>query len=143
MQAPQENAIATAEVRVSESDLASSLGFAGGDPFPAVFATARMVALMEVAASRILRPHLEGDELSVGVTVDIVHTAATPVGGRVTATARYVGRDGKLYAFEVSASDEGGEVGKGTHKRAVVSTSRLLAGAAKRGLRTAGLRIED
>ena len=132
MQAPSLHTVATAAVRVSEADLASSLGFEGGDPFPAVFATARMVALMELAASRVLRPYLEGDELSVGVTVDIVHTAATPAGALVTATARYVGQEGKLYVFEVSAADDGGEVGKGTHKRAVVSTARLVAGAAKR-----------
>ena len=41
MQTPSLHTVATAEVRVSEADLASSLGFEGGDPFPAVFATAR------------------------------------------------------------------------------------------------------
>jgi predicted thioesterase len=70
--------------------------------------------------------------MSVGVAVDVLHTAATPPGATVTATARLTGRDGKLYVFEVTASDEGGEIGRGTHKRAVVSASRLLAGAAKR-----------
>jgi len=132
MQTPQIDTVGLAEVRVTESELASSLGFEGDDPFPDVFATARMVGLMEVAASRVLRPHLEGDELSVGVAVNIVHTAATRVGAVVTATARYVGQEGKLYLFEVIAADDAGEVGRGTHKRAVVSTSRLLAGAEKR-----------
>jgi fluoroacetyl-CoA thioesterase len=133
MRQPDIDATATADVRVTESELASSLRFDLDDPFPAVFSTSRMVALMEVAASRILRPHLEGDELSVGVAVEIVHTAATLPGATVTATARYLGQEGKWFAFEVSAADEAGEIGRGTHKRAVVSTSRLLAGAAKRG----------
>jgi predicted thioesterase len=66
------------------------------------------------------------------VAVDIVHTAATPAGSVVSATAKFVEQDDKLFVFDVSASDEAGEIGRGTHKRAVVLTSRLLAGAAKR-----------
>ena len=87
---------------------------------------------MEVAASRVLIPLLGPGELSVGVTVDINHTAPTPLGAEVTATARYTGRDGKLFVFEVSASDPGGEVGRGRHKRAIVSSERLQSGAATR-----------
>ena len=132
MRSPEIDSIATADVRVTEGELASSLRFDASDEFPAVYATSRMIALMELAASRVLRPHLEGDELSVGVAVDVLHTAATPPGALVTATARYVGPEGKLFVFEVIATDDAGEIGRGTHKRAVVSTSRLVAGAAKR-----------
>ena len=131
-QHPELDSVATADVIVSDGDLASAIAFDAEDKFPPVFATARMVALMEVASSRILRPHLEEDELSVGVAVDVLHTAATPPGARVVATARYVGLDGKLFVFEVTASDDAGEVGRGTHRRAVIQTSRLMAGAAKR-----------
>jgi predicted thioesterase len=126
------NATATAQLIVGPEDLASSLPIETGDAFPQVLATARMVALMEIAAARVLKPLLGPDELSVGVTVDITHTAATPAGAEVTATARYAGREGKLFLFEVSAADPGGEVGRGWHKRAIVTSERLLAGAAKR-----------
>lgn len=119
-------------MRVTDADLASALQFEHGDEFPGVFATSRLVALMEVAASRILRPYLEEGELSVGVTVDIRHTAATPPGSRVTAAATLVARDDRLFVFEVVASDEAGEVGRGSHKRAVVTARRLEAGAARR-----------
>lgn len=133
MENPEIGTTATARVRVTEGELASALQFEPADEFPAVYATSRMIGLMEVAAARVLRPFLEPGSLSVGVTVDIVHTAATPLGGNVTATARLISIEGKLYVFEVTASDEAGEVGRGTHKRAVVTTSRLEAGAAKRG----------
>ena len=126
------NATGTATLIVGPQDLASSIASETGDSFPPVFATARMVALMEVAASRVLVPLLGPGELSVGVTVDINHTAPTPVGAEVTATARYAGREGKLFLFEVSCADKGGEVGRGWHKRAIVSSERLQAGAAKR-----------
>lgn len=133
MSEPVVDSTASARLTVAHSDLASTLNFEPGDSFPPVFATSRMVGLMEVAAARVLGPHLREGQASVGVSVDVVHTAATPPGATVTATARFVGRDGKLFLFEVSAADNAGEIGRGTHKRAVISTERLVAGAALRG----------
>ena len=121
-----------AELTVTDADLASSLNLEPGDDFPPVLATARMIALMEVAGARLLVPLLKPGELSVGVTVDIVHTAATPQGVTVVAEARFTGIEGKLYAFDVVARDPGGEIGRGTHKRAIVAAERIVAGANKR-----------
>jgi predicted thioesterase len=129
---PELNSTGTATLRVGPQDLASSISNETADSFPPVLATARMVALMEVAASRVLKPLCGPGELSVGVTVDITHTAPTPSGAEVTATARYAGREGKLFLFEVSCADKGGEVGRGWHKRAIVSNERLQSSAAKR-----------
>lgn len=129
---PELNATSTASLTVGPEDLASSLPIEMGDQFPAVLATARMVALMEIAAARVLQPLLGPGELSVGVTVDISHSAPTPPGAEVTTTARYAGREGKLFLFEVSATDPGGEIGRGWHKRAIVTSERLQAAAAKR-----------
>lgn len=116
---------------VSQRDLASEIA-EPGEAFPEVFATSRMIALMELAASRAMRNQLGPGELSVGVKVNVEHTAPTPVGATVRADARFVGKEGKLYAFEVVASDDAGEIGRGTHHRAVIQTSRLLSGAEKR-----------
>ena len=117
---------------VDEGDLASSLSADPADAFPAVFATARMVAVMELAAARLMRPLLKDGELSVGVTVDIRHTAPTPPGATVKATASFTGMEGKLYHFEVVAEDDGGEIGRGTHQRAIISQSRLVEAAKQR-----------
>ena len=135
MSEPAADSTATAQLTVAPYDLATVLNFEPADAFPPVFATSRMIGLMEVAAARVLRPHLGAGEASVGVSVDVVHTAATPPGATVTATARFVGREGKLFLFEVSAADNAGEIGRGTHKRAIVSSERLVAGAAQRGAR--------
>ena len=130
---PELNAAATAEILVGPEHLASALPLEmGSDAFPNVFATARMIGLMELAAARVLQPVLNPGELSVGVTVDITHGAPTPPGVIVTATARYAGREGKLFLFEISASDPGGEIGRGWHKRAIVASERLESGAARR-----------
>jgi predicted thioesterase len=91
-----------------------------------------MVALMEIASARALQPYLAPGQLSVGVTVDVIHSAPTPLGAKVIATARYLGRDGKLYEFEVIASDAGGKIGRARHKRAIVDAERLQANADRR-----------
>lgn len=125
-------ATATATWIVEKNDLASALSTGHADSFPPVFATARMVALMELAAARVLVPLLEPGELSVGVLVDIVHTAATPAGATVTAEARLTGLEGKRYNFFIVVRDDGGEIGRGTHQRAIIQTQRLIDGAKKR-----------
>jgi predicted thioesterase len=133
MSEPAVDSTASARLTVEPPDLANTLNLEPGDDFPPVFATSRMIGLMEVAAARVLRSHLREGEASVGVSVDVIHTAATPPGATATATARFVGREGKLFVFEVSAADNAGEIGRGTHKRAVVTSERLMAGAARRG----------
>jgi len=132
MPEPEINATATAELVVGPTDLASSISTEGSDQFPAVLATARMIALMETAAARVLQPLLGPGELSVGVTVDITHSAPTPAGVLVVANARYIGRERKLFVFEISARDAGGEIGRGSHKRAIVQTERLQRAAVNR-----------
>jgi fluoroacetyl-CoA thioesterase len=117
---------------VQDGDTAAALEPITGDPFPAVLATTKCIALLELAAGRLLKTECKPGQLSVGVIVDVKHTAATPVGAWVEAEATYRGRDGKLYAFDVVARDPGGEVMRGVHKRAVIDESRLLAAAALR-----------
>lgn len=102
------------------------------DAYIDVFATIRMIALMELACGRLLERLQQPGELSVGVEVNVRHLAPTPVGATVTATATYLGCDGKLHRFRVEAYDSGGKIGDGEHARAIVQVERLLAGARKR-----------
>jgi fluoroacetyl-CoA thioesterase len=117
---------------VLASDSPRALGLEAGDVFPDVLATARMVALMELAAARLMRPLLGPGELSVGVKVDVEHTAATPLYCEVVARAIYLGGAGKLHRFSVELLDGGGVAGKGLHERAIVRTDRLLEKAQRR-----------
>ncbi|WP_444922743.1 thioesterase family protein [Microbulbifer sp. DLAB2-AF] len=117
---------------VQSKDLAKNLSIDEQDDFPEVFATSRMVALMELAAARLMKSLLGDDELSVGVNVTVNHLAATPNGEEVKAIAIYKGMEGKLYKFEVELHDKGGKAGNGTHTRAIVKTERLVQGAINR-----------
>jgi predicted thioesterase len=70
-----------------DDDMASSFCIGEQDVFPQVFSTARMIALMETAGARALKPLLQPGQLSVGVTVNIKHLAATPNHTQVSAKA--------------------------------------------------------
>ena len=120
------------EFKVKQSDLASNLNISEHDGFPDVFATARMVALMECSAAKILIPLLKEGELSVGVAVNITHLAPTLEGDTAISTATFEGMEGKLFKFSIEVVDSGGKVGIGTHTRAIVSNERLMSGALKR-----------
>ena len=122
----------TIDYQVQEKDLAKNLAISKEDDFPEVLATSRMIALMELAAARLMKPDLKANELSVGVNVNVNHMAATLTNEIVKATAEFIGMEGKFYAFNVTLHDAGGIAGKGSHTRAIVETQRLLDGAAKR-----------
>ena len=116
----------------TDKDMAKALSISSEDDFPEVFATSRMIALMELAAARLMRGILEPNQLSVGVGVSIQHLGATPNNTEVRGVATFLGKEGRLYKFNVEAFDNGGKIGEGEHTRAIVDIERLLSGARKR-----------
>lgn len=91
-----------------------------------VYATPCMVALMEGAACEAIAEGLDEGETTVGIELNIQHIAATPVGMEVHAEAEVTAVEGKIITFTLRAFDEAGEIGKGTHKRALVNSQRFL-----------------
>ena len=120
------------DFKVQDKDLAKNLHISEDDNFPEVFATARLVALMECSAAKILIPFLEEGQLSVGVEVNIKHLAPTLSGDIAISTATYDGMQGKLYKFSIEVVDSAGLIGTGSHTRAIISEDRLISGANKR-----------
>ena len=113
---------------VSKDDLASILGEVD-DIFPKVFATSKMVALMEIAASRVLKKFLSNSECSVGIEININHVSPTSIGAKVVAHAILIEIVDHIFTFTVKAFDESGLIGEGTHKRSIVDIERLEKGA--------------
>lgn len=93
----------------------------------AVFSTPSMTALMEESACNCLADYLENDETTVGTELNIKHLSATPEGMKVTAEAVLTEVNGREFTFEVTASDESGLIGKGTHKRFLVYSEKFTA----------------
>ena len=106
---------------VEREDTAAEVG--SGDLL--VYATPCMVAMMEGAACEAIAPLPEG-KTSVGTELNVAHKAATPVGMEVRAEAEVTAVEGNTITFRVSAYDEAGLIGEGTHKRVVVSSQRFL-----------------
>jgi predicted thioesterase len=91
-----------------------------------VYATPCMVALMEGAACEAINDALTEDQSSVGISLNIEHLSATPVGLEVRAEAEVTAVEGKIITFAITAYDEAGKIGEGTHKRCVISSQKFL-----------------
>ena len=91
-----------------------------------VYATPCMVALMEGAACEAIAEALPEDKTTVGTMLNISHLSATPVGLEVRAEAEVTEVDGNAITFAVTAFDEAGKIGEGTHKRFIVTSQRFL-----------------
>jgi fluoroacetyl-CoA thioesterase len=108
-------------------------GFAG---MPPVFATAFLVGFVEWTCIEALRPFLAADQQTVGVHVDLSHSAATPVGMRVTAEVELVQVEQRRLRFKVVCRDEAEVICEGHHDRFIVDAPRFMARlAAKRDSR--------
>lgn len=99
---------------------------AHGSGTVAVYATPAMVGLMEGAAIEALAAHLPEGTSTVGTELRIKHTAATPVGLTVRATAELIEIDGRRLVFNVQAFDEKEQIGAGTHERFVIMIEKFL-----------------
>jgi fluoroacetyl-CoA thioesterase len=105
------------ETRHLASELDSSLA--------AVLSTPTMVAMMEQAAINAIKPFLDAGESSVGMTIEVSHTAATPPGHRARAEAEVTKVEGRRLEFSVRAFDDVEQIGSGTHRRAVIDAAKF------------------
>lgn len=111
----------TTEVLVGTRDTAPHIGSGKIK----VLATPVMVMMMEEAALNAVEGLLPEGHQTVGTRLDITHTAATPVGMRVIATAELVKVDGRKLTFRVSAEDEKEPISEGIHERIIVNVARF------------------
>ena len=116
-------AVGTASTVVTPENTAAAVG-SGALP---VFATPYMIALMENAACNAIADGLEEGQSSVGTKLDVSHDAATPVGMHVTAKAELVEVDRRRLVFRVTAEDDAGPIGQGTHERFLIMADKFLA----------------
>ena len=93
---------------------------------PPVYSTPDMIRLMETAAFQALQPYCEGDEITVGTSINIQHRAASGIGAHVRAEAILESFDGRFYLMRVTARDGVQQIGQGTVGRAVVSMGRFV-----------------
>ncbi len=93
----------------------------------AVYATPSLAALMEQAAVACVESRLAPGEASLGIHLDVAHTAATPPGQSVIALATLTAVDGRKLTFEIEAHDASERIGTATHTRIIVDLARFAA----------------
>lgn len=124
---PQVGDVHQFSFRVGENKVVPAL-YPESDIFlsmPDVFATGFMVGLMEWACTDHLRPHLGEGEGSLGVLIDVDHSAPTLPGQVVTVVVTCDKADGRRLGWSVTASDEIDVIGQGRHERMVVEWGRF------------------
>ena len=116
----------TVSEEVTEARTARAMG-SGSLP---VYATPAMTCLMEKAATEAVEALVPEGWTTVGISLHVAHTAATPVGLTVRAEAEVTAVEGRKIIFTVRAYDEAGEIGVGSHERFAVAREKFLAKAA-------------
>jgi fluoroacetyl-CoA thioesterase len=94
---------------------------------PTVFATGFMVGLMEWTCLKVLAPHLDPGEGSLGVHIDVSHIAATVPGQTVTVEAECTKVSSRRAEFRVKAHDGIELIGEGRHERIIVPWTKFVA----------------
>jgi len=103
---------------------------------PEVLATGYLVGIMEWTCLLALAGHLDDNEATLGVHVDVSHEAPTPPGAPVTVEVELTAVDGRTLTFAVQAHDDAAVISRGTHRRAIISPSRFNARLRDRAART-------
>lgn len=94
---------------------------------PTVFATGFMVGLMEWTCIKIIEPHLDEGEGSLGVHINVSHVAATVPGQTVTVDAECTKIEGRRLFFHVKAHDGIDLIGEGRHERMIVNWDKFIS----------------
>lgn len=113
----------TASTTVTPEKTAEACG-SGSLP---VFGTPFMLALMEEATCNALSGALEDGQSTVGVSMDIQHSAPSPVGMEVRAECTLTEVNGKMLTFSVTAYDQAGEIGSGTIRRCIIRSESFIS----------------
>ncbi|OQX01340.1 MAG: thioesterase [Desulfobacteraceae bacterium IS3] len=100
-----------------------------GQVMPKVFATGYLVGLFEFSCIKFMNPHLDWpEEQSVGIGININHSAATPPGFTITVRGKLEKVEGKKLSFSLSADDGVDKISEGTHERFVINAEKFNAG---------------
>ncbi len=95
---------------------------------PRVLATGFMVGLIEWACIQAVNPHIDWPrEQTVGIGVNVTHSAATPPGLTVTVRGRLESVEGRKLTFSLSLDDGVDTISEGIHERFVIEAKKFNA----------------
>ena len=92
-----------------------------------VFSTPIMILLMEESCFMSVADKLDEGFTTVGISVNVKHLSATPLGMKIVVKSELTKVDGRALTFKVEAYDEKGLIGEGIHERFIVNNEKFQA----------------
>jgi len=99
---------------------------------PDVFATPCLGGLMERVSAELINEHLDPGEQSVGISMDLKHSAATPLGMKIVVKTEITAVEGRKLTFRLEAFDEVEKIGEATHERFIIKADKFNARVAEK-----------
>jgi fluoroacetyl-CoA thioesterase len=104
-----------------------------GAVMPRVLATGYMIGLMEFACIKFINPHIDWPrQQTVGIHIDVSHSAATPPGMTVTIKGKLERVEGRKLGFSLEAFDDQEQISRGTHDRFIIDAHKFNAAVDKK-----------
>jgi predicted thioesterase len=92
---------------------------------PDVFGTPFLGGLFEGVSADLMAPHLGEGETSVGISMNLKHTAPTPLGMEVRAVTEITQVEGRKITFKLEAFDEKEKIGEAIHERFIINAGKF------------------
>lgn len=92
---------------------------------PPVLSTPALVWHLEHAAMCLIEPFLEPGQITLGTQIEIDHTAAALLGDEIDCIATVVRAVDAELTFRVEAYHSNRSLGRGLHRRRIVSVEKL------------------
>jgi fluoroacetyl-CoA thioesterase len=92
---------------------------------PDVFGTPFLGGLFEGVSADLMAPHLGPGETSVGMSMNLKHTAPTPLGMEVRAVTEITQVEGRKITFKLEAFDEKEKIGEAVHERFIINSEKF------------------
>lgn len=92
---------------------------------PNVFATPFLAGLMERVSAELIHRHLKPGEQSVGISMNLRHTAATPLGMEIRVMTTVTAVEGRKLTFQLEAFDEVEKIGEAIHERFIIQADKF------------------
>lgn len=99
---------------------------------PDVFGTPCLGGLMERVSAELINEHLNPGEQSVGISMNLKHSAATPIGMAVRVVTEVAAVDGRKLTFKLEAFDDVEKIGEATHERFIIVADKFNARVAEK-----------
>lgn len=104
---------------------------------PDVFATPCLGGLMERVSAELINERLNPGEQSVGISMNLVHSAATPLGMEIRVRTEITAVEGRKLTFRLEAFDEVEKIGEATHERFIINADKFNARVADKAQKAA------